>query len=158
MDSKQLRTIFGQFATGVTVIGSHNGQGDKFGLTVNSFSSVSLDPPLIMFCIIRDSGSLEPIQQTEAFSVSILAADQENISNTMAKKGGSEKFDTVDTFTAETGAPVIKGNIGWLDCKLWKLHDGGDHLIVVGEVVAGETDEDDPLLFTSGRYARLAKD
>jgi len=157
MDSKTLRNLFGQFATGVTVIGSHNGEGDKFGLTVNSFSSVSLDPPLVMFCIIRNSGSLEPIQQSESFSVSILAADQENISNTMAKKGGSEKFDDVATFTAETGAPVITGNIGWLDCKLWKLHDGGDHLIVVGEVVAGEIGEGEPLLFAGGRYARLAK-
>ena len=157
MDSKQLRSLFGQFATGVTVIGSHDDQGEKHGLTVNSFSSVSLDPPLVMFCFIRDSGSLEPIKQSESFSVSILATDQENISNIMAKKGGSEKFDTVDTFTAETGAPIIKGNIGWLDCKLWKLHDGGDHLIVVGEVVAGEAGEGEPLLFAGGSYARLAK-
>jgi len=157
MDSKQLRNLFGQFATGVTIIGTHNGQGDNFGLTVNSFSSVSLDPPLIMFCIIRDSSSLEPMERSECFSVSILAAEQENISNTMAKKGGSEKFDTVDTFTAETGAPIIRGNIGWLDCKLWKLHDGGDHLIVVGEVVAGEAGKGEPLLFAGGRYARLAK-
>ncbi|MEL0082346.1 MAG: flavin reductase family protein [Gammaproteobacteria bacterium] len=158
MDSKQLRNLFGQFATGVTVIGTHNGQGDNFGLTVNSFSSVSLDPPLVMFCIIRDSNSLEPIQQSECFSVSILAADQENISNTMAKKGGSEKFADITTFTAETGAPIISGNIGWLDCKLWKLHDGGDHLIVVGEVVAGEPGDGEPLLFAGGRYARLASD
>jgi 3-hydroxy-9,10-secoandrosta-1,3,5(10)-triene-9,17-dione monooxygenase reductase component len=156
MDSKVLRNLFGQFATGVTVIGTRNEQGDKFGLTVNSFSSVSLDPPLVMFCIIRDSGSLEPIKQTESFSVSILAADQEGVSNTMAKKGSSEKFDEIETFTAETGAPIISGNIGWLDCKLWKLHDGGDHLIVVGEVVAAESAPGEPLLFFGGRYASLA--
>ncbi|HAC35051.1 MAG TPA: flavin reductase [Gammaproteobacteria bacterium] len=157
MDPKELRNLFGRFATGVTVIGTHNGEGENFGLTVNSFSSVSLDPPLAMFCIIRDSGALEPIKQSGCFSISMLSAEQENISNTMAKKGGSEKYQDIATFTSETGAPIISGNIGWLDCKLWELYEGGDHLIVVGEIVAGEAPEAaDPLLFFGGKYGRLA--
>ena len=157
MDPKQLRSLFGRFATGVTVISTHDTKGNNYAMTVNSFSSVSLDPPLVMFCIIRESDTLKPIQDSGCFSVSMLSAEQQDLSNAMAKKGGPEKMNGVATFTAETGAPLLEGNIGWLDCKLWNTYEGGDHLILIGEVVdSGAPDEADPLLFFNGKYASLA--
>lgn len=159
MDGRALRDVFGQFCTGVTAISTADPSGNRYGITVNSFSSLSLEPPLVMFAIIRDSDTLTPLRESGSFCVNILSAQQQEVSNRLAKKGGPEKMADLATTTAVTGAPVIEGAIAYLDCALHELHDGGDHLIVVGEVKeASVMSQEAPLLYFRSGYHALETD
>lgn len=157
LDSKHLRQVFGRFCTGVTAVCTTDAGGRPIGITVNSFSSVSLDPPLVLFCITRDADTLPPLQDTRRFTVNILSAAQQELSSRLAKKGGPEKMAGVATHTAVTGAPIIEGTLGWLDCQVYAFYDGGDHLIVVGQIVAAQaTEPQPPLLYFQSAYRTLA--
>ena len=156
LDPSHLRQVFGRFCTGVTAVCTSDSAGRAMGITVNSFSSVSLDPPLVLFCLLRDSDTLPMLQASGRFSVNILAQAQQDISNRLAKKGGPEKMEPVPTFTATTGAPIIKDTLGWLDCQTWNVYDGGDHVIVVGRIVAAAVGEaQPPLLYFQSAYRTL---
>lgn len=156
LDPKHLRQVFGRFCTGVTVVCTRDAAGHPLGITVNSFSSVSLDPPLVLFCITRDSDTLPALQHSRCFSVNILAEAQQAISNRLAKKGGPEKMDGIAMHTVATGAPIVDGTLGWLDCETHALHDGGDHLIVVGRIQACAVGEaQPPLLYFQSVYRSL---
>jgi flavin reductase (DIM6/NTAB) family NADH-FMN oxidoreductase RutF len=156
LDPKALRQVFGQFCTGVTAVCAADGDGRPWGITVNSFSSLSLDPPLALFSVIRGSESLKVIQATRAFSINILAETQQDVSNALAKKGGPEKMDGVPTRTGVTGAPIITGSIGYMDCVLHAEYDGGDHVILVGEIKQAEVGEAlPPLLYFRSGYRTL---
>lgn len=157
MDGRELRNIFGQFATGVTVVCTTDAEGNYYGITVNSFSSLSLDPPLALFSLAHDSNTLKPIQDSGKFSINILSGKQQNISNLLAKKGGPEKMEAVPVSTGQTGAPLVNDALAYMDCELHTTYDGGDHIIIVGKIVAAKTTSDDePLLFFSGGYRSLA--
>lgn len=152
--ARRFRDVLSTFASGITVITTVS-NGEPTGMTCQSFSSVSLDPPLVLFVPARSSRAWPVIQRTGRFCVNVLAADQEDISAQMATKG-ADKFADIGWRPAEvTGSPVIDGTLAHLDCTIHTVHEGGDHYVVVGRVEHLETtegDESEPLLYFRGRY------
>jgi flavin reductase len=159
--SIEFRNTVGTFATGVTVI-TTRGHDHLYGMTANAFSSVSLDPPLVLVCVIKDTEGSANIAANGIFAVNILGDQQEPISRYFAGKErprGMHAFKDVPHSVAVTGAPVIDGNAAYLDCRLAATHDAGDHLIFVGEVLAiGSDPAVRPLLFHGGKYRFFAED
>ncbi len=156
IDPRELRNAFGSFATGVTVVTSLGADGALLGMTVNSFSSVSLDPPLVLFNVDRRTLSLPALEAAGCFAINVLSADQEELSNRFARPSG-DKWSGVDYETWETGCPILPGTLASFDCRTWHTYDGGDHVIFVGEVQQMSLNADpDPLLFFRGKYDRLA--
>jgi flavin reductase (DIM6/NTAB) family NADH-FMN oxidoreductase RutF len=149
------RQALGAFATGVTVI-TTRGEDHLFGMTANAFSSLSLDPPLILVCVISGTTGAQVIQQNAMFAVNILGSQQEPISRYFASKDrprGLEAFKEIPHSTVVTGCPIIDGAAGFLDCRLHDAHEAGDHIIFIGEVVALAHDPDvEPLVYHGGRY------
>ena len=155
IDTKELRFAFGNFATGITIVTSLDADGEPLGITANSFSSVSLDPPLVLFSVDRGAYSLEAFQASRCFAINILSTDQEDMSNRFAKASG-DKWSGVDFVTWETGCPILTGSLASFDCRTWQTYDGGDHVIFVGEVKQMSLNTDlEPLLFFRGRYDRV---
>lgn len=150
--TRAFRDVLGRFASGVTVITAVH-DGAPVGLTCQSFSSVSLDPPLVLFVPSRTSRAWPLIRETGYFCVNLLASDQAWVSNIMASKG-ADKFAEVEWRpSSRTGSPVLAGTLGHIDCALEAVHEAGDHDVVVGRVLtlAGDA-PGDPLLFYRGRY------
>jgi len=146
--------VLGHFATGVTVITAVS-DGQPAGLAVNSFTSVSLEPPLVAFCAAKSSTTWPAIQRAGSFCVNILAEDQEDLSRRFAMKGG-DKFRGVGWRAGESGSPILQGVLAWLDCVTEAEHDAGDHLIVVGRVLGLDVfRERGPLVFFRGGYGRF---
>ena len=152
-DSKEQRRIMGKFATGVTVA-STIVDGDAWGMTANGLTSLSLDPPLVLLAVARDSQSLEKFKHGGCFALSILTSAQQEISDRFAFKGPKD-FSGLESRVAETGAPILKEALGWVDCRVTDVLSGGDHDIFLGEIVAGDACEGDPLIYFSGNYAKL---
>ena len=152
--ARMFRDVLGTFASGITVITTVT-NGEPIGMTCQSFSSVSLDPPLVLFVPARSSRAWPVIQRTGRFCVNILAADQEHVSTQMATKG-VDKFAGLGWRPAEvTGSPVLEGSLAHLDCTIHTVHEGGDHYVVIGRVEHLETTEAavaEPLLYYRGRY------
>lgn len=143
----------GKFATGVTVASTRIGD-ETWGMTANAVSSLSLDPPLVLLCVVRDSQSHDKFKEAGCFALNILAADQEDISNRFAFKGPKD-FSGLDIKGAETGAPILEDALGWVDCKIREAITAGDHDILIGEILAGDARDGQPLLYFGGSYARL---
>ncbi len=150
-----LRKVLGSFATGVTVI-TTRGEEHAYGMTANAFSSVSLDPPLILVCGRRASEGCEYIERNGVFAVNILAAHQEPLSRYFASKDrprGRDAFREVPHRIAVTGAPILDGTVAFLDCSLHAVHDAGDHRIFIGEVLEIDLEPTaEPLIFHGGAY------
>ncbi len=156
--STDFRRALGVFATGVTVITTRGvDEDDLFGMTANAFSSVSLDPPLVLVCVMQGSAGSEMIARNGLFAVNVLAAEQEAISSFFARRDrprGREAFREIPHGFAVTGAPILHGIVSHLDCRLAATHEAGDHVIFIGEVLAlGVDDGARPLLFHGGRYS-----
>jgi 3-hydroxy-9,10-secoandrosta-1,3,5(10)-triene-9,17-dione monooxygenase reductase component len=151
-DSKELRKALGTFATGVTVVTTRDEAGRDAGLTVNSFSSVSLDPPLILWSLAKSSLSRAAFMRNDSFAVHILAEDQAELSMRFATRG-ADKFAGLELERGHDNLPLLKGCSARLQCKTASRYDGGDHDIIVGEVVAFEECERPALVFLAGRYA-----
>nr|WP_246019388.1 flavin reductase family protein [Saccharothrix australiensis] len=148
-----------EFATGITVLTT--GGDHTHGMTANAFGSVSLDPPLVMCCVAHSAAMHAAIGGAGHFGVSILGADQEHLARYFADRRrprGRAQFDAVRWRRgAHTGAPLLVGSPAWLECRLAHAHEGGDHTIFVGEVLAtGAEPGRDPLLFFGGDYHRVA--
>ena len=160
LDPRAFRTIMGTFATGVTVITMPTRDGGAWGMTANSFTSLSLDPTLVVVCVDKSTRTHEFLLDTNAWAVNILAADQEAVSRNFALKEGNEERRMVGTAwrPGRTGAPIIEGVLSYIDCRTYAKFDGGDHTIFLGEVVEAAVNEDksEPLLFYRGRYRTLA--
>jgi len=158
---KDFRSAVGAFATGVTVV-TTMGEGHGYGMTANAFSSVSLDPPLVLVCAISGAAGSEEIERNGCFAVNILAVDQEPLSRYFSSRDrpkGRDAFRDVDHTQGATGSPLIEGVTGYLDCRLEHSHEAGDHVIFIGRVLALHTDaERDPLLFHGGRYRFVRED
>lgn len=152
VDPNWLRNVLGCFVTGVAVV-TVAGEFGPVGVTANSFTSVSLAPPLVLFCVANSSRSLEPIKRAKAFAVNILGKDQERVSRTFAAKIDN-RFAEVATCVDTTGSPVLADALAFLDCEVAESFERGDHLIVLGEVVSGGVLKDgaEPLLFFRGAY------
>ncbi len=151
-DQKELRSAFGMFATGVAIITAKNPLGETIGMTMSSFNSVSIEPPLVLFSVDRKGRSLDGMLQAKGYAVNILARSQEEISNLFSKQL-SGKFADVEHDLGYEEAPLLKGAIAHFECKPYAHYDGGDHVIFVGEVVQFSTHADgEPLLFFRGKY------
>jgi flavin reductase (DIM6/NTAB) family NADH-FMN oxidoreductase RutF len=159
-DTQGLRKTLGRFATGITVI-TVGGEKPR-GMTVNAFSSLSLEPPLVLVCVVRSATLHDLIYERGSFAVSMLAAHQEQEARLFADRSrvrGAE-FDAVGAVPGPyTGAPVLPGALAWLECKLATVYDGGDHSIFIGEVQSLRRGEaEDALLFYQGDFRRLEPD
>ena len=158
LDPQQFRTIIGSFATGVTVITA--AAGDELqGMTANAFTSLSLDPLMVLICVDKGSHTHRVLEQGRAFTVNVLASHQEAVSRIFAKKAGPERGSLRGQpfRIGETGAPVLQDCLAYLECRVSEELSGGDHTIFVGEVVdAAVVGEGGPLLFFRGAYRELA--
>lgn len=153
--SDKFRLTLGRFASGVTIVTTAFGE-QRAGLTVSAFSSLSLTPPLILVCIDKRSPSIALIEQSRVFNVNILDEGQANLSQHFAS-ASLDKFASVQFRTGTLGAPLLEDTLGYLECRLREVIDGGDHVILLGEVEAANVAEDkQPLVYYQGRYRSLA--
>ena len=157
--SSAFQQVMSRCATGVTVMTCIH-DDEPHGMTANAVSSVSLDPLLVLVCVGHDTEMRRLVRDAGHFALSMLPAQAETLSNHFAdasRPSGDAQFEGVETHTAVTGAPLLDGALAWVDCRVWKVHDGGDHDIVVGEVVACDTGTDAPALgyYRSG-YTTIA--
>ncbi len=158
-EQTNLRTVMSRFATGITVLTAPGEDGH--GMTANAFSSVSLEPPLVLCCVSRAARMHSAIESAGCFGVSILGADQQDLARYFAdwrRPGGAAQFDAVDwTPGTHTQTPLLDGSLAWLECTLAHAYSGGDHSIFVGEVVSAArgTTNSDALLFYGGDYHGL---
>jgi flavin reductase (DIM6/NTAB) family NADH-FMN oxidoreductase RutF len=151
---EHFRAVLGHFCSGVTIVTAIDSEG-PVGLTAQSFTSLSLDPPLVVVCPGRSSTSWPRIEATGTFCVNILGEQSEEVCRGFATKGG-DKFSGVGWRPAfGTGAPQLTDALAWIDCRLEAIHDGGDHLIAVGRVLDLGATEGRPLLFYRGGYGRF---
>jgi flavin reductase (DIM6/NTAB) family NADH-FMN oxidoreductase RutF len=154
-DPQKQRRILGHFATGVTVV-TTDGPAGSHGMTANAFASLSLDPPLILVAVDRRAAMLKYLHKNRCFAVNILAHDQEDLSRRFAMAGPKE-FSDLNVTTQATGSPILAGVVAFLDCRVHDILPGGDHEIFVGEILAGDFEGGEPLLYYAGRYRRLAE-
>lgn len=144
-----LRQALGQFATGVTVITCRSDIG-PVGITANSFASVSLDPPLVLWSPARASKRFPAFERAKTFAIHIVGEDQFSLCGRFAKVG--DNFDGLDWYEGEQGVPLIEGCLARFECIRHAIHDGGDHAIIVGQVISASIKEGDPLVFSKGAY------
>ncbi|MBP0047567.1 flavin reductase [Marinobacterium sp. AK62] len=151
-DPKAFRRALGNFATGITVITAQTPEGEKTGVTANSFNSVSLEPPLILWSIDKRSGSCEIFEKATHFAVNILAADQIDVSNHFARPS-DDKFAGVEYSEGFGNAPILPHTSACFQCESYETVDGGDHWILIGKVVAFEDAGRAPLVYHQGSYS-----
>jgi flavin reductase (DIM6/NTAB) family NADH-FMN oxidoreductase RutF len=154
MDQQELRRVMGHFATGVTVITTTDGQGAPQGLTANAFMSLSLDPPLVLVSVDKGATCYTCFAPQNGFTVNFLSENQEEISRRFATKG-VDKFAGLQWRQGANGAAILDGVLGFVECQIKQCYDGGDHTIVVGEILAAGANGERPLLFFRGKYQRL---
>jgi 3-hydroxy-9,10-secoandrosta-1,3,5(10)-triene-9,17-dione monooxygenase reductase component len=151
VDSRRFRRVFGHFCTGVTVITTADGAGPA-GFACQAFAPLSLDPPLVLFCVRATSATAPRIRSAGFFAVNVLADDQKEISRIFGGPG-PDRFAAVPWSPARSGAPLLTGALTWADCQVEAIHPGGDHDIVIGRVTAlGPCRDAGPLVFHRGRY------
>lgn len=154
IEKNQLRQVMGHFATGVTIITTLNKAGQMQGLTANAFTSVSLEPPLLLISVDKKAESWPAFEESRVFTVNILADDQEGLSRKFAVSGGN-KFEGVAYRVGANGAPILEGALAFIECTLYAAYEGGDHSIYLGEVQQADIREGKPLLFFRGGYRAL---
>ncbi len=153
----EFRQAMSAFATGVTIVTTRAGEANH-GLTANAFCSLSLNPPLVLVCVDKRAQSHDLIAASGCFAINILRAEQQPLAERFAQNhlDGKERFAAAAYHQAVTGAPILEDVLSWIDCKLTTTHEGGDHTIFVGEVVAlGHGAEGAPLLYFRSRYRSL---
>lgn len=154
-DARTLRDAMGCFATGITIVTAIGPDGAPVGLTANSFTSVSLDPPLLLVCIANGAGSAPVLQTAEHFGVNVLQIGQQQTSNRFAGKG-EDRFGATPWGPGESQVPLLDGSLVSFECRRHAVHEGGDHFILVGEVLRAQFEpRRDPLLYFRGKYRRL---
>ncbi|PIC63176.1 oxidoreductase [Sporosarcina sp. P13] len=155
MDPREFRNTLGHFATGVTVITATSDKGEQIGLTANAFSSVSLEPPLVLVCIDKKSSSLQTLKKDIPFAINILQKEQEEDCWRFAKRA-DDKFAGASYTVSEDGVPLLNGNLATIECNVAEVIEGGDHYIVTGHVKnAAYDDSAEPLLFFRGKIEQI---
>lgn len=150
----EFRHVLGRFASGVTVVTTNN-DGQLSGLTVSAFSSVSLEPPLVLICVDKQSSANQAIQAAKAYAVNILREGQDSLSNHFARRT-PDKFADVDYHLGNLNLPLLEGTLGFLECAVTQTVDAGDHYIYLGQVENASADANaKPLLYFSGGYRQL---
>jgi flavin reductase (DIM6/NTAB) family NADH-FMN oxidoreductase RutF len=150
-DARDLRRAFGNFATGVTIVTTVDSDGKPCGFTANSFSSVSIEPPLLLVSIARTAHGCDIFTDSRGYAVNILAQDQQELSNRFAR-AGTDKFAGLDWRGEVTGSPIIDDVVAWFDCEHFEQVDAGDHIILVGRVMRYSYNTRAPLGFCRGTY------
>ena len=154
-DQRTLRDALGSFATGVTVVTCVDGDGRPFGLTVNSFTSVSLDPPLLLVCIANQARCAKAMAEAGHFAVNVLQTGQQPASIRFSTRD-EDRFGATPWSTGESGAPLLMDSLAVFECERHSVHEGGDHRILTGKVLRASFDPTmDPLLYFRGKYRRL---
>lgn len=153
--SEDFRKTLGQFVTGVSVITTLDASNQPAGITINSLSSVSLDPPLILFCLNKESHLLTTFQKTKHFAANILTLDQTELSNNFARNV-PKKWELADIETHHTGIPIFKDTQATIICENYQHYDGGDHMIFLGKVIELSHDANkSPLVYFQGQYTHI---
>ena len=150
-DAKALRQCLGKFATGVTVVTCSDAAGNPCGITANSFSSVSLEPPLVLWNIAKVSNSLDAYMNADDFVINVLAEEQLALASNFARSDHT-LFDGVEFVVSERNVPVLPGTLATFECSTYQIYDCGDHYVIIGEVTAFRSTDGNPLLFFGGRY------
>ncbi|MBY0492381.1 MAG: flavin reductase family protein [Gemmatimonadaceae bacterium] len=156
IDHDLFRAVLGRFASGITVITAAAPDGTPHGMTVSAFSSLSLEPPLILACIANDATMAPLLNQCASFTVNILSSQQEALSRRFAGPL-DDRFAGVGYTTGELGNPVLEDVLAWLECRLVARHPAGDHTIMVGQVEHAGVRDGRPLLYYRGGYAQLER-
>ena len=156
VSSADFRTALSRFASGVTVVTTKDAAGRKFGITVSAFCSVSLEPPLVLVCVEKTTGSHHAFEQSGRFAVNVLTEEQAQISEHFATLI-EDKFASVDHAVDEHGIPLLQNSLATLQCVLFKTLDGGDHSIFLGLVEHVTVREAGPLLYFKGNYRTIAE-
>ncbi len=153
ISADEFRALFGLWPTGVSIVTTRDLAGRHFGLTMNSITSVSLEPPLLLVCLANESETLDAICDSRMFCINLLASDQEDLSRRFAHRS-ADKFQGVSFSNGHLGAPILDGVLGAMECRVRDIFPGGDHRIVVGQCIHGEKFNDDaaPLVFVRSRY------
>jgi flavin reductase (DIM6/NTAB) family NADH-FMN oxidoreductase RutF len=154
IDKNQLRQVMGHFATGVTIITTFNKDGQMHGLTANAFTSVSLEPPLLLISVDKKAESYPAFEESKVFTVNILADEQEALSRKFAVSGGN-KFEGVAYRRGANGAAILDGTLAYIECTLYAAYEGGDHSLYLGEIQEAEVREGKPLVFYRGGYRAI---
>jgi flavin reductase (DIM6/NTAB) family NADH-FMN oxidoreductase RutF len=154
IEKNELRQVMGHFATGVTIITTLTKAGQMHGLTANAFTSVSLEPPLLLISVDKKAESWPAFEESRVFTINILADDQEGLSRRFAVSGGN-KFEGVAYRIGANGVPILDGTLAYIECTLYAAYDGGDHSIYLGEIQQAEIHEGKPLVFYRGGYRAL---
>jgi flavin reductase (DIM6/NTAB) family NADH-FMN oxidoreductase RutF len=157
IDRDSFRQTLSRFASGVTVVSTRRADGTPIGVTVSSFCSVSLEPPLILVCLDKANQDVEAYAEGKSFAVNVLAADQAVISNTFAFPGPVPPFKTIPFSEGLDGVPMLEGAAATLQCARHATHDGGDHWIVVGRVEEAAWTEKPLLIYAEGSYKFLSE-
>ena len=155
-DKNELRRSLGHFATGVTVVTCRDALGRPCGITVNSFSSVSLEPPLVLWNIAKVSNSLEAYLNANRFLVNVLAEDQQELAVHFAKSDHT-LFDSVEFELSPDNIPLLPNALAHFGCSTYQVHDCGDHYIIVGKIEQFQYRSGNPLLFYGSRYSALTR-
>lgn len=155
IDPAEFKRILGHWVTGVSVVTSRPAGEPPCGLTANAFCSLSLEPPLVLVCVEKAADTHDCIARAQAFCVNVLSSDDERIARIFAEGPHGTKFDGIAHHPEQTGAPVLDAALAWVDCELRAAHDGGDHTIYVGRVMAGDAHEGAPILYYRGGYGRF---
>lgn len=154
-DARTFRRALGTFATGVTVVTSVSPDGELLGFTANSFNSVSLNPPLVLFSLDRGAFSMRGFEAAGVFAINVLSEDQQALSNAFAR-ALVDKWQAVEYETWETGCPILTQALASFECETTSMHDGGDHVIFVGRVLRlRATEHGKPLLYFRGAYRQI---
>lgn len=154
-DPRALRDTLGEFATGVTVVTARDAEGQPVGVTINSFASVSLDPPLVLWSLGLHAKSLATFESCSHYAINVLAADQAGLSERFSQSGG-KRFVGLEAKVGAGGTPLLPGCCAWFECRNELRYPGGDHVILVGYVENFQREEKPPLVFHGGRYRSLA--
>jgi len=154
IDQQEFRRVLGHFAAGVTIITAVGDDGTPYGLTATAFTSVSLDPPLVLVCVVKRSESHPHFHTSRVFAVNFLATDHEHLSRRFAVSGG-DKFSELGIRVGVTGAPVLSEALGHLECKTVEIVEAGDHTIFLGQVEAADAREGEPLVYFRGGYREI---
>ncbi len=152
--SLELRAAFGHYATGVTIVTARGPTGEHVGMTANSFTSLSLDPPLLLWTIARRSSNFEAFRAAPGFAVHVLHDGQQSLARVFSARE-VDRFKGIETHAGRCGAPLLGDFHACFECETYARHDGGDHLIIVGQVVSMEQRDGSPLLFYRGRFTSL---
>ena len=156
LDPDAFRALMGRFATGVTIVTATDAAGHDRGMTVSSFASVSLQPPLVVMCIDETASMLETLVNGEYFGVNILSSTQEAIARRFAATG-AQQFEGIGYRSGENGVPILNDVLAYVECRRISSTRAGDHTIIVGETLAGSLVDARPLLYYRGGFAQLER-